>query len=105
MRELYNVIRRAFVFADGAVIDTLGLGLTPPPTPELGLASPPPAPEPVTPPPAVAPADDGHRTLADQERDLILQALSDANGNKSKAAELLGIDRKRLYRRLAKYGL
>jgi len=40
-----------------------------------------------------------------QERDAIVKALREAGGNKSKAAELLGIDRKKLYRRLRKYQL
>lgn len=39
------------------------------------------------------------------EREAILEALRGASGNKSKAAKHLGITRKALYRRLAKYGI
>ncbi len=39
------------------------------------------------------------------EKVLILQALNNAQGNKSKAAELLGIHRTTLYQKLKKYGL
>jgi DNA-binding NtrC family response regulator len=43
--------------------------------------------------------------LADIERELIERALARAKGNKSKAAELLGMTRPRLYRRLVQLGL
>jgi DNA-binding NtrC family response regulator len=43
-------------------------------------------------------------TLPDLERAYILLALTWTEGKKSEAAELLGIDRKTLYRKLAEYG-
>ncbi|MDX1947397.1 MAG: helix-turn-helix domain-containing protein [Pirellulaceae bacterium] len=43
--------------------------------------------------------------LADIERELLQRALRTARGNKSKAAQLLGISRGRLLRRLAQLGL
>jgi two-component system response regulator HydG len=43
--------------------------------------------------------------LADIERELLGRALRAARGNKSKAAQLLGINRGRLLRRLAQLGL
>jgi len=100
IRELQNVIRRAFIFADGEVIDEPDLQITP-----ATLA---PAAAPT--PPRVAvdePEDDdaGLGRLEVQERDEIVKALREAGGNKSKAADLLGIDRKKLYRRLRKYEL
>ncbi|NPD90787.1 sigma-54-dependent Fis family transcriptional regulator [Prevotella sp. PMUR] len=47
------------------------------------------------------------RPLYDEESELshIREALSTAGGNKSKAARLLGIDRKTLYNKLDKYGI
>ena len=43
--------------------------------------------------------------LAEIERELLQRALAKARGNKSKAAELLGINRNRLLRRLVQLGL
>ena len=42
--------------------------------------------------------------LADVERELVCQAMERAGGNQSQAAELLGIERDALRRRLIKYG-
>ena len=39
------------------------------------------------------------------ERQRIARALTAAGGNKSKAALLLGIDRKTLYNKMRKYGI
>ena len=44
-------------------------------------------------------------TMADAEREVILQTLSSQNGNKSRTAEVLGIGRKTLHRKLDEYGL
>jgi transcriptional regulator with PAS, ATPase and Fis domain len=44
-------------------------------------------------------------TLSHVERDVIARTLELAGGNKSRAAELLGISRKRLYTRMARLGL
>jgi len=43
-------------------------------------------------------------TMADAEREIILQTLAAQNGNKSKTAEVLGIGRKTLHRKLDEYG-
>jgi DNA-binding NtrC family response regulator len=42
-------------------------------------------------------------TLRELEREYILEILREAGGNKSRAAELLGLDRKTLYRKLDEY--
>lgn len=42
--------------------------------------------------------------LAEVERAYIMEVLRSVGGNKSKAAEILGLDRKTLYRRLEEYG-
>jgi DNA-binding NtrC family response regulator len=44
-------------------------------------------------------------TFADAERDLIARALDATQGNKARAAKLLKISRKKLYAKIAKYGL
>ena len=52
--------------------------------------------------PAPAPTD---LNLASNERRLIEEALQKASGNKSKAAELLGISRRKLYSRMSLLGM
>ena len=42
---------------------------------------------------------------ADEERVRIEKALRETGGNKSKAAQLLGIDRKTIYNKMARYGI
>ncbi len=60
--------------------------------------------------PADLPADltPGHtksRRLEDVEKEYILRILNEAGGHKGKAAEILGIDPKTLYRKLISYGM
>jgi DNA-binding NtrC family response regulator len=43
--------------------------------------------------------------VEDVERELVTRALAEAHGNRKKAAELLGIGERTLYRKLDKYGL
>jgi two-component system response regulator HydG len=43
--------------------------------------------------------------VEDAERELVIQALDKAVGNRKKAAKLLGIGERTLYRKLDKYGL
>ena len=44
-------------------------------------------------------------TLQENEREYIQWVLSEAGGNKTKAAEILGIDRVSLWRKLKRFGL
>ncbi|NUN14844.1 MAG: sigma 54-interacting transcriptional regulator [Myxococcales bacterium] len=44
-------------------------------------------------------------TLADVEREMIIRTLENVSGNKKKAAEVLGIDRRTLYNKLESYGI
>ena len=46
-----------------------------------------------------------HRSLEDMEREHILKVLREVDYNKSKASEVLGIDRATLYRKAQKYGI
>jgi DNA-binding NtrC family response regulator len=52
----------------------------------------------------VAGASHRQLPLRELERAYILEVLRQTSGNKSRAAELLGLDRKTLYRKLAEFG-
>ena len=66
-------------------------------------------------PRASAPADEAapqaqapaslHLRNSDEERERIIEALQQTKYNKSKAAQLLGVDRKTLYNKIKQYGL
>lgn len=92
VRELMNVVESAYTFGRSDRITLADL----PPTLGLALA----APRHGTPP-------TGGRSLsfAEAERDLIARALASTAGNKLQAAKLLGISRKKLYAKIAKYHL
>ena len=86
VRELFNVVENAF---------TMGGPLIRPESLELAGE------------PASDPTDDGPRlaTFEEHERSLIERALAQTRGNKLRAARELGISRKKLYARMARYGL
>ena len=44
-------------------------------------------------------------TLLEAERELLLDALEAAGGNKTRAAELLGVSRPRLYKMMQRHGV
>jgi two-component system response regulator AtoC len=90
IRELRNILERATILAGGDAIRTGHLGFMP----RLGAMRQPEA--------ATPAAADG---LEEMERQLIVQALEDCGGNKSKAAQKLKITRRVLYTKLRKYGL
>lgn len=54
---------------------------------------------------ATEPRDSGSETLADAEMEQIKRVIAATNGNKSRAARILGIERKTLYRKLEKMGV
>jgi DNA-binding NtrC family response regulator len=92
VRELQNAIERAFALSREAAID---LGDLPPAVrgdaPRSGAL-------------AIGEAEELPR-LADVEERVIRTALERTGGNKNQAARMLGIDRQRLYRKIAKYGI
>ncbi len=49
--------------------------------------------------------DSASETLADTEAEQVRRVLAATNGNKSRAAKILGIERKTLYRKLERMGL
>lgn len=91
LRELRNVIRRAALFSAGDTITLESL-------PFLSEKT-------VEPIKTVKETDVSLTFSSEEEKERILQALEKTGGNKSKAAILLGIDRKTLYNKIGKYGL
>ena len=93
VRELRNVIERAVLLGPTATLerDDLIVGRRTPagPTPEKRLLTLPQA----------------GLDLVELDRDLVVQALERADGNQTKAAELLGITRDQFHYRLKKYDL
>ncbi len=90
VRELENCIHRAVLLAAGEVIDAAAIDLRAPPA--AATAGPVPGN-----PPAVG------RTVAEMERDLILQTLQHTLGNRTRAASILGISIRTLRNRLRQY--
>ena len=82
VRELQNVIFRTLFLAKQAVIGP----------PDL-------------PPDILIDKKIRGKRLADIEREHILKVLHEAGGKKKKAAEILGVDPKTLYRKLSSYGI
>jgi transcriptional regulator of acetoin/glycerol metabolism len=109
VRQLQNVIERAVVLAQGSMI-------TPRNLPHEVVHSTPLDPNVVGDAPYPHPAVDGvplrspvtetqSLNLAQREKAALVAALDQCNGNKKKAAELLGIHRPTLYTKLKKFGL
>jgi DNA-binding NtrC family response regulator len=96
VRELRNVIERACILADGDFITER----------ELAVSMPPPT-APAQPSAATLPATPQHDAdlLVNVEREHIQRALVRAGGNKKAAAQMLGLSRRALYRRLERLDL
>lgn len=89
IRELENAIERAVTFATGAVLSVEHL-------PERvrtsgGVSA------------LIARSSEQNMTLRELEKEYITDVLRRTNGSKKRAAELLGLDRKTLYRKLVEY--
>src|SRR5437870_3525694 len=96
IRELQNAIERALILSGGELISAAQLGIVPRPSHD------------VTTPPRPT-SEVGSRTdvrqLAELEKQMIVEALRRANGNKSRAAAALGLSRTQLLRRVRRFGL
>lgn len=95
VRELYNICERALLMRSTDVISapeiSLLLSMTPTIQSNQSMAS--------------IPAMNGSKALDDVERDHIQQVLHETNHNISKTADVLGIDRRTLQRKMDRYGL
>ena len=85
VREVINLVERAFVLSHGAVIEAEHVQIS---DHDGGR-----------------PTGDGLPSLEEAERDLIAQALRIARGCKNEAARMLKIERRRLYRKVSRLGL
>ncbi len=88
VRELENVVERAVALAESS---ELGVDDLPPQVRERRSAD------------VLAGALARNLTLAELEREYIARVLSAEGGNKTRAAQRLGLDRKTLYRKLEEY--
>jgi len=97
VRELENVIARAVILSKDKGIDVLDL-------PERIKSHEAPAVSETT-APFMAEIPDAGIKLKEMERELIQRTLEKCQGNKSLAADLLGISRKALYEKISRYGI
>ncbi len=95
VRELENVIERAVVLSRGQLITSRELPFGEPDADREEGES------------VEVPTERSFfkRSVSQFEKDLIMKALRDATGNRSKAAEMLGIYRRLLYAKIKEYGL
>jgi len=104
VRQLQNVIERAVVLTQGSMITPRNLPHEV--VHSSGISEPINNSELSIPPPRLRPMTDSQSlNLAEREKAALMAALDQCNGNKKKAAELLGIHRPTLYTKLKKFGL
>jgi two-component system NtrC family response regulator len=89
VRELRNVLERAVILAGGEPLTPEEFSLEVDETPLAGRTG----------------AKSGSTGLEQSEKDMILAALEKASGNKTEAARMLQITRRRLYSRMKVHGL
>jgi transcriptional regulator with PAS, ATPase and Fis domain len=88
VRELENIVERAVALCDGGVVQVRHL----PPDLQMGLT-------------IVRPPEREAVSLEENEKRHIAWVLDAAGGNRTKTAEILGIDRVSLWRKVKKFGL
>ena len=99
VRELQHAVEAAMVVCEGEEIQPRHLPRA------VGVGTPAAPPAIPAPTPAAAPADATLPTLEQMEREHVERALRAAEGHRAKAAKLLGISERNLYRKLREYGL
>jgi len=97
VRELRNVIERLMIMVPGDAISASDLGFLDPTSPaRIG------APETAETP---GPRRTLHEARDQFERDLILRTLAEQQGNMSRTADVLGVERSNLYRKMRAFGI
>ena len=92
MRELYALVERAVLVADGESVAPKHLAWPAAARPERGDER-------------VAWVPLGERSLRSVEERVIRRVLEELDGNRSRAAKVLGINRATLYNKLRLYGI
>lgn len=118
VRELENLINQAVLLSDSPIVHTEGFfemahRAPAPARTDSGSPAPTAVTDNATAGPAIAPAPTAGATLKDRidqvtaehERAMIVAALAGSGNNKSRAARTLGITRKTLARKIARYGI
>jgi two-component system nitrogen regulation response regulator NtrX len=95
VRELRNVIERLMIMVHDDTITPADLSFLDP----AGLVRPP------VPPEVAAERQTLHEARDQFERDLILRTLAEQQGNMSRTAEVLGVERSNLYRKMKAFGI
>lgn len=96
VRELQNVVERAYILSEGSIIEKLHLDQNIQNAEEKIE---------VQRAPVQKQADFSQMTLEELERNHIMATLEHLNGNKTRAAKMLGITVKTLYNKLHSYGI
>jgi two-component system nitrogen regulation response regulator NtrX len=94
VRELRNLIERLMIMVPGDRVSSRDLGFM-----EHGF---PPDSRPVTRSAAIAPL---HHARDEFEKQYILRALANQHGNMSRTAEVLGVERSNLYKKMRAFGI
>jgi two-component system response regulator AtoC len=87
IRELKNILDRAMILAGDEPIDPSCIGIDDDENPDTETVS------------------IGNQSLGESEKKMIQEALERTDGNKTEAAKILGISRRRLYSRMKIHGL
>jgi transcriptional regulator with GAF, ATPase, and Fis domain len=93
VRELKNSLERAITFNDTGVIQVSEMEFGEPEEPDEPIAA------------VSATASASPQSLDEMERDHIIRVLRETGGNKKRAAEILGIERRTLYNKAKRLGI